>query len=380
MSNEKTCSNPDCSSSASLRCPTCIELKIDSENSYFCSRECFRSSWKSHKLLHNKSSNAETKTTVRNLKRSTREQHSFSNFRFTGSLKPAKVTPMLSVPDHIPKPDYWKTGIPYSEEEVKGKTTVKTLSKEEIEGMRQACLIARQVLDEGVRAIKVGVTTDEIDKVIHEACISRGAYPSPLNYYGFPKSVCTSVNEVICHGIPDTRPLQDGDIINLDVTVYYKGFHGDLNETHVVGNADDESKKLIKSAYDALHAAINMVKPGVLYREFGNAIDKVARSNEHQVVRTYCGHGIHTLFHTAPNIPHYKKNKAVGVCKPWQTFTIEPMINQGTWHDVTWPDGWTAVTADGKRSAQFEHTLLVTDTGVELLTSRLPESPKLWWE
>jgi methionyl aminopeptidase len=375
----RICSNSDCSSPASLRCPTCIKLEINSDQSYFCSQDCFRSAWKQHKALH-KGSDERTETTVRNLKRPQTEQNRFTNFHYTGKLRAGRVSARLPVPDHIPKPDYWETGIPVSEEQEKGSNVVKTLSKEEIQHMREACRVAREVLDEGVRAIGVGVTTDEIDKVIHKACIERNAYPSPLNYYGFPKSVCTSVNEVICHGIPDDRPLEDGDIINLDVTVYYNGFHGDLNETHIVGNVDEESKKLIKSAYDALHAAIAIVKPGVLYREFGNVIDRVARSNGHQVVKTYCGHGIHRLFHTAPNIPHYRKNKAMGVCKPGQVFTIEPMINQGTWRDITWPDGWTAVTADGKRSAQFEHTLLVTDNSVEILTARLPTSPKLWWE
>ncbi|KAI2535265.1 METAP1 isoform 11, partial [Pan troglodytes] len=159
------------------------------------------------------------------------------------------------------------------------------------------------------------------------ACIARNCYPSPLNYYNFPKSCCTSVNEVICHGIPDRRPLQEGDIVN--------------------------------------------VKPGVRYRELGNIIQKHAQANGFSVVRSYCGHGIHKLFHTAPNVPHYAKNKAVGVMKSGHVFTIEPMICEGGWQDETWPDGWTAVTRDGKRSAQFEHTLLVTDTGCEILTRRL---------
>ncbi|EME28845.1 Methionine aminopeptidase 1 [Galdieria sulphuraria] len=381
MASRICCSNSDCSASASLRCPTCIQLEINSEKSYFCSQTCFRSAWKEHKALHVKgNSERSSQTVVRNLKHHKVGQSRFSNFRYTGKLRPGVVSSKLSVPDYIPKPDYWESGIPVSEEQEKDSNEVKILSDEEIRGVREACRVAREVLDEGVRAIGVGVTTDKIDKVIHKACIEHNAYPSPLNYYGFPKSVCTSVNEVICHGIPDDRPLQDGDIVNLDVTVYYNGFHGDLNETHIVGNVDEESKKLIKSAYDSLHAAIACVKPGVLYREFGNVIDRVAQSNGHQVVRTYCGHGIHRLFHTAPNIPHYRKNKAMGVCKPSQVFTIEPMINQGTYRDITWPDGWTAVTADGKCSAQFEHTLLVTENSVEILTARLPTSPKLWWE
>lgn len=256
----KICSSSQCSASASLRCPTCIQLEIDSDESYFCSQDCFRSAWKQHKALHvQRGSEKGAQTVVQNLKRNNKaEQKQWANFRYSGKLRPGTVSPKLTVPDYIPKPDYWETGIPVSEEQEKESNVVKILTEEEIQGMREACRVAREVLDEGVRAIGVGVTTDVIDKVIHKACIERNAYPSPLNYYGFPKSVCTSVNEVICHGIPDNRPLENGDIINLDVTVYYNGFHGDLNETHIVGKVDEESKKLIKSAYDSLHAAIAM--------------------------------------------------------------------------------------------------------------------------
>jgi len=215
---------------------------------------------------------------------------------------------------------------------------------------------------------------------VHEATIRRDAYPSPLNYYNFPKSVCTSVNEVICHGIPDQRELQDGDIVNVDVTAYFQGFHGDLNETFVVGEPDEESKRLIKVTHDCLMKAIGEVKPGVRFRDMGEVISTHAQKNGFSVVKTYCGHGIGDLFHCAPNIPHYARNKAVGVMKEGMTFTIEPMINMGSWRDQTWPDGWTAVTEDGKRSAQFEHTLLVTATGCEILTARLESSPPLWWE
>ncbi|KAF3975645.1 hypothetical protein CMV_001124, partial [Castanea mollissima] len=190
-------------------------------------------------------------------------------------------------------------------------------------------------------------------------------YPSPLNYHSFPKSCCTSVNEVICHGIPDARKLEDGDIVNVDVSVYYKGVHGDLNETYFVGNVDEESRRLVQCTYESLEKAIAIVKPGVRFREIGEVINRHTTMSGFSVVKSYCGHGIGELFHCAPNIPHYGRNKAVGVMKAGQTFTIEPMINAGVWRDRMWPDGWTAVTADGKRSAQFEHTLLVTETGVE---------------
>jgi methionyl aminopeptidase len=203
------------------------------------------------------------------------------------------------------------------------------------------------------------------------------SYPSPLNYCHFPKSVCTSPNEVICHGIPDQRPLQDGDILNIDVTLYHGGFHGDLNETYYIGKADQDpdSVRVVETARDCLEESIKLVKPGALFRDYGNTIEKIAKANNCGVVKTYCGHGINQLFHCAPNVPHYAKNKAVGEAKPGMCFTIEPMITLGTHKDKTWPDDWTSVTTDGSRTAQFEHTLLVTEKGVEILTARLADSP-----
>ena len=214
------------------------------------------------------------------------------------------------------------------------------------------------------------MTCDELDRVVHEATIERNAYPSPLNYYKFPKSVCTSVNEVICHGIPDYYVLQDGDIVNIDVSVFKDGYHGDLNETFMVGEVDEASQRLVKCAYDSLSASINRVRPGTLYREIGEEIGIVTRKARCSIVTTYCGHGIGHLFHTKPNVPHYPKNKAKGQMKVGHIFTIEPMINLGQSPDDRWPDDWTAVTRDGSRSAQFEHTMLVTENGCELLTAR----------
>jgi len=225
-------------------------------------------------------------------------------------------------------------------------------------------------LDTAASHIRPGITTDELDEIVHNATIERNAYPSPLNYRGFPKSVCTSVNEVICHGIPDKRKLVEGDIINIDVTAYYQGFHGDLNETYPVGNIDDAAKKLLSTARQCLDDAIKICKPGALFREVGKVIEPIARTNGCAAVRTYTGHGINNLFHTSPNIPHYAKNKAVGSMKPGMCFTIEPMINLGQhWDVLHWPDNWTATTIDGNRSAQFEETLLITETGVEVLTA-----------
>jgi len=250
----------------------------------------------------------------------------------------------------------------------------------QLEGIRAACKLAREILDKAHAAIAPKVTTDAIDEIVHDATIQAGAYPSPLNYYNFPKSVCTSINEVICHGIPDSRLLKDGDICNVDVTAYLNGYNGDLNETYTVGEVDPDSRNLVKVAHDCLAKAIAIVKPGVRYREVGDVITKHAHEHGYSVVKTYCGHGIGKLFHCAPSVPHYAKSKAIGTMREGHVFTIEPMINAGVSQDVTWPDGWTAVTRDGKRSAQFEHTLLVTASGCEVLTARTADSPPLWWE
>ncbi|KAI9137909.1 peptidase M24, structural domain-containing protein [Paraphysoderma sedebokerense] len=363
------CQTPNCSKPSTLLCPTCIKLDLPKATAYFCSQDCFKKTWSTHKLLHAFSSKSQTYDPFA------------KNFSYTGPLRACyPLTPKRTVPRHIKRPDYADdpNGIPHSEMAVYRSTKIEVMEENDIEAIRTACKLGREVLDVAAKAIKPGITTDEIDRIVHEACIERNCYPSPLNYHNFPKSCCTSVNEVICHGIPDRYVLKDSDIINIDISVYHKGYHADLNETFFVGrssyytspdsNVPSTSYKLINTTRECLKAAIEMVKPGVFYRDLGNAIEKVAKSNGFSVVKTYCGHGIHKLFHCAPNVPHYAKNKAVGVMKPGHIFTIEPMISEGTWRDVTWPDNWTATTADGKRSAQFEHTLLVTDTGCEILT------------
>jgi methionyl aminopeptidase len=222
-----------------------------------------------------------------------------------------------------------------------------------------------------------GVTTEDIDKAVHEYIVSQDAYPSPLGYYNFPRSCCTSINEVICHGIPDTRPLEEGDIINLDISCYKNGVHADLNETFLVGKCPESSRKLVEATYDSLMKCINMCKPGTMYKQMGNIISEHTEALGYSVVRTYQGHGVGRMFHQAPQVPHYAKNKAVGFMKPGHIFTIEPMINMGVWKDQTWKDDWTSVTVDGQRSAQFEHTILITETGCEVLTARLDTSPPL---
>lgn len=377
-----------CGNPARLQCPKCVELKLPREGAAFCSQDCFKASWSSHKSMHLKAKASLLETDVAGdentegwlycLRKGQARTSTQPHFEWTGSLRPFPISSKHPVPDHIQLPDWAIDGIPKAEPNSDLQRAVEIKTPEQIERMRETCRIAREVLDAAARIIRSGITTDEIDRVVHEATVAAGAYPSPLNYYFFPKSCCTSVNEVICHGIPDGRKLEDGDIVNVDVTVYYKGVHGDLNETYFVGNVDETSRKLIQCTYECLEKAISIVKPGVRFREIGEVINRHASMSGFPVVKSYCGHGIGEFFHCAPNIPHYAKNKAVGVMKAGQTFTIEPMINAGVWRDRTWPDGWTAVTADGKRSAQFEHTLLVTETGVEVLTARLPSSPNVF--
>jgi methionyl aminopeptidase len=280
----------------------------------------------------------------------------------TTLLRAGAVGPERAVPPEILRPDYVETGTPVRSTE----SAVKT--PEVIARMRAAGKIARDVLAETGAAVAVGVTTDELDRVAHEAHVSRGVYPSPLRYRGFPKSVCTSVNEVICHGIPDDRALVDGDIVNLDITVYVDGVHGDTNATFCVGRVDPESRRLVKVTEDCLELGIEAVRPGAVLSDIGRAIETHAHDAGFFVVRAFVGHGIGEVFHGPPQVPHYYERAASTVLEPGMVFTIEPMITMGSVQPVIWPDGWTAATSDGSRTAQFEHTVLVTDTGVEVLT------------
>ncbi len=277
--------------------------------------------------------------------------------------KPKPAPPALRpVPLHIPRPEYADGGKPRS----RGRTV--PMTAEELPRMRAACAAARRVLDLACAAVRLGMTTDELDVLVHEACIREGGYPSPLNYHGFPKSVCTSINEVICHGIPDGTVLNDGDVVNIDVTIYLGGYHGDCNATVGVGTIDEESRRLIQVTRECLWAGIGQVKPGNRIHDIGRAIEAVAKPYGYGVVRAFVGHGIGPAFHQDPQVPHYYDPNARTLMVPGMTFTIEPMISAGTWQHITLDDGWTAITADRKRSTQFEHTLLVTDTGFEVLT------------
>ncbi len=208
------------------------------------------------------------------------------------------------------------------------------------------------MLEEAGAAVAVGVTTDELDRVAHQAHVTRGVYPSPLRYRGFPKSVCTSVNEVICHGIPDDRALADGDIVNLDITIYLDGVHGDTNATFCVGHVDRESKRLVRVTKECLDLAIEAVRPGAPVSELGRAIETHAQAEGFFVVRAFVGHGIGEVFHGPPQIPHYYERAANTILEPGMTFTIEPMITMGSVQPVIWADGWTAATSDGSRTAQ----------------------------
>ncbi|ORM40356.1 Methionine aminopeptidase 1 [Babesia sp. Xinjiang] len=362
MSRTGLCCGCGLDTASSLACPVC---KSKGEIQIFCSQDCFHANWKTHSRQHT------VCVTI---------QSRFRNFRFTGELRPWPITPQKRVPSHIACPDYATDGEPKSEADIKSAGTIRTNTPEQIKLIRKASVLGRKALDYAASLIAPGVTTDDIDSQVHDFIIKHRAYPSPLNYYGFPKSVCTSVNEVVCHGIPDKRPLKDGDIINIDISVYLNGVHSDLNATYFVGEVDDDSRRLVKGTYMALMETIKQCKPGMYYREIGNLINKIADDYKLSVVRTYCGHGVGLDFHSLPNVPHYRNNKAIGILRPGHVFTIEPMLNLGSWRDVKWPDDWTAVTVDGKRSAQFEHTLLVTDTGVEVLTRRLPTSPPLQFD
>jgi methionyl aminopeptidase len=276
-------------------------------------------------------------------------------------LVAGRVTPGRAVPAHIPRPDYAVTGTPRTQDQ-----DVK--SPEALERLRRACRAAARVLRVSGEAVRAGVTTDALDEVAHEETVRLGGYPSPLNYRGYPKSLCTSVNEVICHGIPDSRALEVGDIVNLDVTVYLDGMHGDCSATFLVGQVDEAGQRLVRVARECLERGVAAVRPGRPVSDIGQAIEPHAARHGFGVVRSYCGHGIGQSFHTSLQIPHHYDPRARRVMQPGMTFTIEPMITEGTWEDALWDDGWTAVTSDGLRSAQFEHTVLVTPDGAEILT------------
>lgn len=278
------------------------------------------------------------------------------------TLVPGIISPRLAVPNEIARPEY--VGKPEPTEFPPSFVA----TADEIARMRVAGKLAAQAIVEVGKAIRPGITTDELDRIGHDFLISNGAYPSTLGYRGFPKSLCTSINEVICHGIPDSTVLNDGDIINIDITAYKDGVHGDTNFTFLVGEVDEESRLLVERTQEALNRAIKAVAPGRPINVIGRVIEAYAKRFDYGVVRDFTGHGISTAFHSGLIIPHYEDERFNTVMEVGMTFTIEPMLTLGTFEWDMWDDDWTVLTKDRKRTAQFEHTLVVTETGAEVLT------------
>ena len=287
----------------------------------------------------------------------------------TGTLVPGKLGPIRTVPPHIERPEYVGKNReqPFTGSEVKDAETIARI--------RTASRLAAQALVEVGAHIVPGVTTDELDRVGHEFLCDHGAYPSTLQYQPHPqqvpflKSLCTSVNEVVCHGIPDSTVLRDGDIVNVDITAYLDGVHGDTNATFAVGAIDEESRLLIERTHEAMMRGIKAVAHGRQINVIGRVIEKYAHRFGYGVIRDFTGHGVGEAFHSGLVVPHYDTAPHhATMIEPGMVFTIEPMINLGTHEWEMWDDGWTVVTLDRRRSAQFEHTLLVTETGAEILT------------
>ncbi|MBU6244011.1 MAG: type I methionyl aminopeptidase [Actinomycetales bacterium] len=277
-------------------------------------------------------------------------------------LEPGHLSPMRQVPARIARPEYVgkPAPTPYRGPEVKDAST--------IAAMRIAGRLAADALAEVGRHVAAGITTDQLDAIGHEFLCDHGAYPSTLGYRGFPKSLCTSVNEVICHGIPDSTMLMDGDICNIDITAFIGGVHGDTNATFLVGAVDEESSLLVERTREATRRGIAAVAPGRPLSVVGRVIESYARRFGYGVVRDFTGHGIGTSFHTGLVVPHFDDPSASTVLAEGMTFTVEPMLTLGTYDYEIWPDGWTVVTRDRLRTAQFEHTILVTSTGADILT------------
>jgi methionyl aminopeptidase len=285
----------------------------------------------------------------------------------TGTLVPGVVGPRRAVPTSITRPEYVDRPqpAPYRGPEVKDAAT--------IDRMRVASRIAAQAMVEVSKHIEPGVTTDELDRIGHEFLLDHHAYPSTLGYKNFPKSLCTSINEVICHGVPDSTVLEDGDIVNIDITGFMTidgvGVHGDTDATYLVGQVDEESRLLVERTHEAMMRGIKAVKPGRQINVIGRVIEAYAKRFGYGVIREFTGHGIGTAFHSGLVVPHYDAApQHATVIEPGMTFTVEPMLTLGTHVWEMWDDGWTVVTKDRKRTAQFEHTILVTESGGEILT------------
>ena len=279
-----------------------------------------------------------------------------------GHLTPGRLSPTRTVPASIPRPEYVGRRAPAPN------PAGDWYTPEEVERIRAAGRVAARAIEAAAAAIRPGVTTDELDGIAHDYVIAHGAYPSTLGYRGYPKSSCTSVNEVICHGIPDDTALDDGDLVNIDVTAFLDGYHGDLNHTFVVGDASEQAVLLVERTREALARGIRAVAPGRQVNVIGRAIEAYAKRFGYGVVRDYTGHGVGRAFHTGLVIPHYDAPEFDTVMEPGMVFTIEPMLTLGTIEWDVWDDDWTVVTRDRELTAQFEHTLVVTERGAEILT------------
>ena len=273
-----------------------------------------------------------------------------------------RVVPPRSVPAGIIVPEYVAGGQPSTP------PTVQIITGADLDRLRLASQVAADVLTAAGALVAPGVTTDELDEAAHETYLKAGAYPSTLHYKGYMKSICTSVNEVICHGIPDSRPLQEGDIVNVDVTAYIEGMHGDTSATFLVGAVDTPTRTLVELTREALHRGIAALAPGLDIGVIGEAIQPFAHAHGLGVIREYGGHGIGTIFHAAPHVNHTIERERPFRLEPGMTFTVEPMLTAGTTEFHTWSDEWTVVTNDQLPSAQFEHTVIISDTGAEILT------------
>ena len=281
----------------------------------------------------------------------------------TGNLIPGRISPKLDVPASITRPEYVGKTMP-------AKFTGSNIkTQEQIEKIRHSGKIAAQAIELVGQHAKPGITTDELDKIAHKFLIDNGAYPSTLGYRGYPKSICSSLNEVICHGIPDDTVLEDGDILNIDITAYIDGFHGDSNQTFLVGEVKPEVSELVERTREALARGIAVVAPGRSVNLIGRAIESYAKRFNYGVVRDFTGHGIGEAFHSGLIIPHYDSAPMYSdEMQVGMVFTIEPMLTLGTHQWEMWADGWTVVTKDKSITAQFEHTLVVTETGADILT------------
>lgn len=283
-------------------------------------------------------------------------------------LTPGTPTPIRKVPDSIDRPEYvWKDSV----RENVGEPWVQT--PEVVEAMRESSRIAAGALSAAGAVVAPGVTTDEIDRVAHEYMCDHGAYPSCLGYRGFPKASCISLNEIVCHGIPDTTMVQDGDIVNIDVTAYKNGVHGDTNATYLAGDVAEEHRLLVERTYAAMWRGIKAVKPGREINVIGRVIEAYAKRFGYSVVRDFTGHGVGPTFHNGLVVLHHEEPAYDTVLEPGMTLTIEPMLNLGDLPYDIWDDDWTVQNKDGKWSAQFEHTMVVTETGVDVLTLREDE-------